>query len=234
MLAAANIFFQEFFSVNEGAFAFSGRAADNFMLYAYKTGIRDLREHAGAVVVSLGFASAPFYATREWSDHYSIAPETRPRRMIVSDAVLRQMAEDAQRYVVAFYRYLHSQGLLCAALCGPRPQLRHGMMEKLGPEKILRLVEVFEQPVRDALAELGCPLLELPETIDAQGLLREEYWGNDPAHANVAYGKLMLDRLDQIRPAGSGSSKSAPELPWRLRKMELAAQQQQDATEPFS
>ena len=235
MLVSAGSLFGQFFSIEDGKLRFLGKTAENFMLYAYKSGVKNLQDHPRSLVVSMGFASAPFYGSSDWANTYSIAPESRERRLIVSDAVLRQMVEDAQRYVLAFYDYAHAQDLLFASLCGPRPQLRHGVVTRLGPQKVLRLVEAFERPVREKLAELGCPLLELPETVDAQGLLREEYWGDNASHANTAYGKLMLEKLDRLRPADAESSEShepLPDLPWLRERLERIRQARADQVAP--
>ena len=119
--------------------------------------------------------------------------------MILSQAVIAQIVDDLQRQVVAFYDWLHEHNLIFAVVPSPRPQRRHAAIEALGVERVLRLVESFEQPVRAKLKDLGCPIIDLPDTVDGDGLLREEYWGLDASHGNVAYGNLVLEQLDRLR-----------------------------------
>lgn len=190
---------REFFTLSGGKLTFLGDAAENARGYCEKWGIQDLTECRHALVVSLGLAAAPFYGQKCWFRRYSIAPDSRAERLILSQAVVRQIVADWQRTVVAFYEWLHEHDLIFAVVASPRPQRRHAAVEALGPERVLRLVEAFEQPVRSKLKTLGCPIIDVPGTLDGDGLLREEYWGLDESHGNIAYGKLVLEKLDRLR-----------------------------------
>lgn len=191
---------REFFTLSDGKITFLGEAAENFKGYCEKWGIKDLTECRQALVVSMGLAAAPFYGTRSWIHHHSIAPDSRPNRMILSQAIVGQIVADLQRPVLEFYEWLHEHDLIFAVVPSPRPQRRHAAIEALGVDRVLRLVEVFERPVRSKLKQLGSPIIDLPGTLDADGLLSEEYWGLDASHGNAAYGKLVLEQLDRLSP----------------------------------
>jgi hypothetical protein len=195
----ARTLWREFFSADADGVRFLGQAAENFKVYSERTGIEDLRACRQSLVVSMGLAAAAFYGSRTWLRLYSIAPDDRQKRMIVSEAVLAQMVLDVQRHVLAFYEWLHEHGLIFAVVAAPRPQRRHPVIELLGADKVLRLVEAFERPVREKLAELGHPIVDLPQTVDDDGFLKEEFWGEDPSHGNTAYGLLLIEQLDRLR-----------------------------------
>jgi hypothetical protein len=160
-----------------------------------RQGVMDLAACRGRLAVSLGLGAAPFY--KQFAGMaFGSAADGLIRH--VSQQVIDTMIADMQRHIMEFLDICFANGLLLAAIAGPRPQRRHRAAERHG-SRLLELVAMYEAPVRKALAEAGCRIIEPPEAVDAGGFLKEEYWGSDPSHANAAYGRLVVTRLLQIR-----------------------------------
>lgn len=64
--------------------------------------------------------------------------------------------------------------------------------------KLLRLsiYQIQMQLCKEQAAKLGSRFIEAPDqAIDEYGLLKSEYFNLDPTHGNIAYGRLMLDKI---------------------------------------
>jgi len=82
-------------------------------------------------------------------------------------------------------------------------------LEKLGvsPDTVvfsppllrLKLWELTQDLLAEAVEGVGGVYVPCPtEARDAHGLLRREFWNEDITHANRAFGKLMLDRMEKM------------------------------------
>jgi hypothetical protein len=204
-LGGARLYNEPFFELSEGRIRFTSReAAQNVELFRKRTGIDDLMQCKGRLVVSMGLAAAPFYGDRQWHGRYygTLPPNGR---QFISRAVVEQMIADAQKPVLEFYKAGLDQGLIVAAIAGPPPQRRHRAVEWLGREAVFDLEARFEAPVRHYLAGRNCPIIAPKDVTDSEGFLRDEYWGPDWAHANEQYGALVIDavlRFAKERQAG--------------------------------
>ena len=188
-------FQQPFFTVSGGDVQFTDPdVAARVRLSLQAAGFASLSEARGKLVLSMGLAPAPtlgrlarlrydFGEDAEFSD-----------RNYLSDAVLTQMVDGAQRDVVAFMRACHELGLLRAVLAGPALQSRSRAWQVFG-ERAHAIYARFEEPVRSCCADMSIPVIDEHGTKDERGLLRQEYWSDDWAHANADFGAGAVQAL---------------------------------------
>ncbi|MBM6582742.1 hypothetical protein ILT44_21280 [Microvirga sp. BT689] len=194
-LGGARLYNEPFFEIADGQMRFtSAETSQNFVLFRQRTKIDDLIQCRGRLIVSMGLAAAPFYGDRQWQSRYYGALPCGGRQF-VSSAVIEQMISDAQKPVLDFYKAGLDHGLIVASIAGPPPQRRHRAVEWLGCDAVFDLEARFEAPVRQYLAERGCPIIAPADVVDGDGFLREEYWGPDWAHANEKYGTLVIETV---------------------------------------
>ncbi|KMK66276.1 hypothetical protein [Puniceibacterium sp. IMCC21224] len=136
-----------------------------------------------------------------------------PGRMLIPEAVMRDTTEHNLRQVFVLARNVRAQfpNSRCLYLNPPPPIgnpehiLAHpGIFRaqlKLGispPELRLALYRIQTVLYADLAAETGDPLLMAPSSVlDADGFLANDYANNDPTHGNTAYGRVMLDLIQQ-------------------------------------
>ena len=203
-IGAASIFFHPFFEVREDRFTWlHERLAFIYTRWQRLTGVDDLLVQRNRLVVSLGLGTAPFYGHPMWRR----ASTHDVERQHLSAQLVRDMARDAQRYVLSFYEELAARGLLFAAIDGPPPQRRHSAVTRMGEAMALELDHAFRAPVHDALDALGVPVIRASGVHDEDGLLRPEFWSTDPNHGNDEYGARVVAGLLAQR---NGPSAPAP------------------------
>ena len=67
------------------------------------------------------------------------------------------------------------------------------------PQARLRLWQLDRELLLEIGQETGMTILDPPsETLDQDGFLKSEYWGNDATHANEEYGALVLQQLARL------------------------------------
>lgn len=200
-LSGAWSFYTRFFEpLADGDFRFIDATLQAaFAVRLGKAGDARLQDFPSAVVVSLGLSSEPMLGSlaQERSD---FGPECNDRnRHFLSDALVERLVAVAQSHIIDFYKWLHTNGYLLAAIAGPALQERHRAYAFYG-QRAIAMRARFEAPVRSYLATISCPIIEPPESIDANGLLRPEYYGDDWAHANAAFGTLVARQLERVLP----------------------------------
>lgn len=204
-LGSARLFHTPFFVAEGAGFSFTPEIVrTNLRNFAKRHGDLDVSAAKGRLVLSLGLAAAPFFGSRMWQGR-TFGAEPDPRKDFVSSAVIDAMILNAQTPIMDFLRFCHAQGLLAAALAGPPPQKRHRAVATLGRDRVFELERRFEQPVRDLLNELDCPIVTTENVSDDEGFLREDFYGSNWAHANDAFGILgleaLINRLGLPKPA---------------------------------
>ena len=196
-LGAASAFTAETLPVDQGPLRLAGELGERFRVFARVAGITSLADCRGRLVVSLGLAAARFYGSFDWRRVATGAPAD-PRKQHVSNAVLEAIIDAMQAPVVAFVDRLAAEGLLVCSIAGPPPQARHPAVAALGAAGVLALEARYRQPMLDLLARHGIPVAVAPEVTTEQGLLRQEFWGDDHAHGNIAYGRQVIATVLRI------------------------------------
>lgn len=194
-LGAANLWFAPFCEVSSsGQLRWTNDViARNFEKWSKVTGISNLDECRGSLVVSLGLAPAYLYGHRMWMR--TVGP--RPT-LHVSTGLLEDMIQELQSEVLKFYSLAVEREWLHSVIMPPSLQKRHKALKILGHEQIDDLVVQFRRPILDFLGRNKIAVIDVRDQADESGFLRAKYWGDDHSHGNVAYGMLVLDRLLRI------------------------------------
>jgi hypothetical protein len=193
MIEGAWAFYRPFFNASNAGFSFIYEDM-SLALARHMDRATDPTLH-GRTVVSLGLSSEAMLGVLA-KENFDFQPGyAGSDRHFLSHQAVDRLIEVSQANILEFYRCLHSLGYLKAAIAGPAIQRRHRIFQYYGDRAIL-LRARFERPVRTFLAEIGCPIIEPPETIDGDGFLIGEYWGDDWSHANAAFGRLVIQRLE--------------------------------------
>lgn len=199
MIAGAWAFYRPFFEpTGDGGFRLLHKdMQEGLKRRLDSAGGARFQDFRGAVVVSLGLASEPLLGTlsRERFDFGTGFSDTE-RHFLSSDAVDR-LIDISQTSILEFYRWLHCEGYLVAALAGPAIQKRHRAYAFYG-DRIKPMRARFEAPVRSYLDMIGCPIVEPLDAFDDDGFLLERYYGDDWSHGNAEFGALMLRHLDAV------------------------------------
>ncbi len=185
---AASVFFHPFFEIGpDGISCVQGVHYD-----LWKRVTRAPLEHfKKRVIVSMGLAPAPFYASRGWRT-YGFG------RKPVSSGLIDAAIGDMQSHVLKFYRYVIENELIAAAYMAPPPQRRHPVFQYLSLANVQELSDRYRRPVLELLRTHGVPLIELP-LHDEDGYLLPEYQGSDFAHAGDGIGKLAFEAITSLR-----------------------------------
>ena len=183
---------------------------ERFRLFAKAAGISSLDDCKGRLVVSLGLAAARFYNSVDWR-RSSFGNLNRHAHL--SLGVLEAIVRTLQAPTMEFLTHCVKNDLVFAAVAGPSPQKRHPAVIALGAAPVIRLVDLYEKPVRDLLDRHGIPIVSLRSS-EGGGLLAEHFWGNDAAHGNLEYGKEVVRAIARLRDtARSGTEATATQPP---------------------
>lgn len=144
--------------------------------------------------------SAPLHTARvfrheQWRDH-ALAGEGAG--IPVSDALLRRLVDDDQRYVMAFLQALVELGLRPFAIEGPRPFRHHPTVAVVGAEKVMRIDRFYRERMRGWLDAQGIPHVDVPaDLVDADGFMRDEMAKDvsDAHHGNERFGARMVEAM---------------------------------------
>jgi len=117
----------------------------------------------------------------------------------VSDAVIRAMALERDRFVLDLFRELLALDIRCVAIGAPpldAGEVAHGYA---GPATMLEVDRLARDAVSDRLREMGISLVLPPaETYDGQpghSFLEPGMSFQDALHANERFGRLMIERV---------------------------------------
>lgn len=206
-IGAATVFFDPFYDMRgDRVHWLHPRLVENFEHWSQATGVTDLLREKRRLVVSLGLAGAPFYGNRMWSQ---FTPDGRTRHHI-SSGVTEAMVAAMQEHVLCFYSDLAAKDLIRAAVAGPAPQRRHRAVDRLGQERVVELDLAFRAPVEKHLRHLGVHVVDVPASRDEQGMLKAEFWGDDPAHGSAEFGQCIVDELLALPPSKAAALAAAP------------------------
>lgn len=81
------------------------------------------------------------------------------------------------------------------------PGVFSALLEKPGARIAPPLIRLMVWRLQSQVMKLLCDDLGIgylpcpPETLDAAGFTRPEFWGNDPTHGNVLYGQHVIEQL---------------------------------------
>lgn len=195
MMSSAFTFQRPFLWMRQGELHLSGViATSHYWEWVNRHREVDIRDCVGRLVVCMGFGSATFYADPSWATRTWDGCAHQVGHL-VSRQVLATAAGDLQAEVLKFLRFGADHGLIAAIVEGPPPQARHPRVMKMGAAGAVGLHDIFADPVRRFARERDIPLIDGREAADGEGVLKPEYWGPDPSHANHFYGDIILDKL---------------------------------------
>jgi len=202
-LGAASRFVEPFFEAKNGSIRLDqDRFADRRQKWASRYGIATDRILPGTpLIVRLGTASATFYGHGMWKQ---FAVGAQGRRHVVSRQAAVAMAARMEREVLRFLQALRATVSLRAVVEAPAPQRRHRALQWHGSENLFWLDRVFRQPVRDWCQQQRVPLIVATDTIDDEGFLRPEFYGDDWSHGNALWGASVLEHLAAVEADAAG------------------------------
>jgi hypothetical protein len=186
-LVAATILHTPFFVFDPDLRITDKTAAANYEKWKAVTQSSGLGDFTGRVAVSMGLAAAPFYGNRMW---LNFGPDRRPLSRGLFDTIIA----DLQRHVLEFYRQCVRRGVIAAAIEPPPPQRAHPAVQRMGADAVFSLASSYSKSIRDYLREASIPIVAV-DCADRDGLLRPEFEGNDPSHANMRWGQQMTRKI---------------------------------------
>lgn len=202
-LSSAKGFCEDFFAFRDGKLEFlTEHVRSNFSKFSALTGVNDLMECKGRLILSMGLAASPFCGNPTWRNH-DFGGDANPRKLFASQSMIDDIVMYRQNPVLKFLRFAWEQGLLVAVIAAPPLARQHPAVEWLGRDKLFELKRRFERPVRALLSDMQCPIIEPENVADDDGFLLEEYSGDDLAHGNLDFGALVIEevmRRIQVRP----------------------------------
>ena len=148
--------------------------------------------------------AAPFHTTRVWRD--SLWSEFKPwcidgNRKPLSDAVVLKIIEADVHYVMKFIKVVSRNSSLFI-IEAPKPFRHHSAVKSNGSELVSYIDGVYRQYVKRWLEDLDIPVLTVePEWYDSDGFMLDQYRAdnkNDMHHGNLAYGRLMLNKVESF------------------------------------
>jgi len=129
-----------------------------------------------------------------------------PGLVPVSDGVVREAAKEYSRYVVELYDAVLQLDIPFFVIQAPPFRKEHPCiaLEGTRADVAAEVDRLFRETIAEALTARGVRHIPPPPmTMDDQGFLLPEYavGGDDPHHANGAYGKLLI--MDVLRAAAA-------------------------------
>ena len=155
--------------------------------------------------VCVGFHSGEIVRAPSWRQFrpWRIAA---PGLVPVSDGVVREAVNEYSRYVIELYDAMMRLDIPFFVIQAPPFRREHPCIAREGSlaDVAAEVDRLFRKTITDALAARG--LVDVPPprvTMDEKGFLLPEYavGGDDPHHANAAYGKLLM--MDVLKAAAA-------------------------------
>ena len=145
---------------------------------------------------------AHYHSARVWRNpqwkHYAPIALARNEHP-VSEEMVKRMAVDDQRQMLALAAVLNRIGVRTFAIEAPRPFSDHRALQLLRKDVIQRVDTIYRKAMRDVLDKLSVPTLGLPAECIApdgfmDGCFKIDRMG-DQHHANSKFGMLMMERM---------------------------------------
>lgn len=123
-------------------------------------------------------------------------PSGRP----ISHAVFRQIVLADHQYILGLLAFLRGLDLPVVAIEPPAVFRDNRAVGRIGAERVLGAYRALRTIIRAELAAIAVPIVSLPaDSLDDDGFMRSEFKHEDPLdphHANPAFGKLMIARVE--------------------------------------
>jgi hypothetical protein len=133
-----------------------------------------------------------------------------PTLVPVSDGIVREAAKEYSRYVIAFYDAMLQLKIPFFVIQAPPFRKGHFCitLEGTRPDVAIEIDRLYRETISGELTSRGIVNVPPPRiTMDDQAFLLPEYevGGDDPHHANVDYGKLMIMQVLEAAAALVGA-----------------------------
>lgn len=204
MLLPGYSFFEEFYTLRDGAVAFARHPtqdAEGFTLELDP-------EHLYGF--SFGFHTAVILREEYWA-HYAIVPGI-PGKAYISAAVFREMVLNENKYILNFARDMKKRGMRFFFIAAP--PVRQALLDRTAgissAEEIFAIRNTYCRIMSEAFDEIGVPYLMPPDSVTKEQVLKPKYNAirpHDVHHANPKYGALLwtviLEKFGNRDPAGA-------------------------------
>lgn len=125
------------------------------------------------------------------------SPKGRGRAF--SQGMLREIALHRMRYLLQLGAALQEIGCRVCALEGPGPFSHDPALERMPAARINAIRLACREAVGDALAQIGIPVVEVPDSCrNRDGILDDALRNEDPKdtyHGGAEFGAIMLEQL---------------------------------------
>jgi hypothetical protein len=115
----------------------------------------------------------------------------------VSDAVIRAMALERNRFVLDFFRELLALNIRCVAIGAPPLDAGEAAHGYAGPATMLEVDRLARDAVSEILRTIGVPIVLSPAEAYAgqpgHSFLRSDMSFQDALHANERFGRVMVE-----------------------------------------
>jgi hypothetical protein len=109
---------------------------------------------------------------------------------LISDACFEAVVEGSRGGALEFYRAMTQAGKTIFAVLSPQRF----------DQASLTICKGFEDVMSRRVTDIGVRIVDVrAETTDDRGILLPQYASDDPVHANLAYGAIVLRKFEEMR-----------------------------------